>query len=110
MDWAKEVMKVKPELEEIAGRDVRLDPLNWGNSVSCRVEGRDDAAKVIATRYRDPNDGGWYELRSDIYEHLTPEQIDSLETKHLSIVEAQEALREYVRTVATPPPSKRKDQ
>ena len=97
MSWATDVMEIAAELQAIAERPVILEPQNYDHAVGCRIEGIEGGAKVMATQYHDPNDGYWYELKTSINDYLTPEQIENLETKSLSVTEAQEALRNYVR-------------
>ena len=100
MSWAKDVMAIGPELEQIAGRPVALDEWDYGWSVTCGIDGK-RGIKLARSQYLDPNDGNWYLMDSKVRDHLNEAQLETIVTKQLSVADAQQQLREFVRATST---------
>ena len=96
MSWAKSVMNVKGELEQIAGVPVHLRSFNWDFSVGCRIEGFKDAVRIDSVKYKDPRDGKWYVL-DGTFDTEAGIDGEALELDKTSPAQAREMLRDYVR-------------
>jgi hypothetical protein len=97
MNWAREVMKIKPELEQLAGKPVHLHEMDYGFAVSVSIEGINRGQTFSKVHYQDPTDGEWYKLDTKIQDYLTPEQIETVNKRRFTVEEAQEALRAFIR-------------
>lgn len=93
--WADDILAIKPELDALAGRPVHIEPFNWFFSIGCRVGKGHKAVRIDKVKYKDPISGEWRVLDASFD---TEADFAGLETASVTVEEAREALRDYVRS------------